>query len=163
MRALGERWCVIGQHRVTLDACLSAEGILRANYQDCLTRRHLQAQQRRDADAEGGIDDGVLDAEEDDGIETAAGDEFDDVFGDGSDLMDIDLPTDSALDAREAKLLQDLNEKLAAVQYEACNNCWEEGFDLHVVDGSCSSCRNDKGEPVKKWSAANRVHPCQFE
>lgn len=77
--------------------------------------------------------------------------------------MDIDQPTDSALDAREARLLQSLNEKLAAIRYDSCDCCWEEGFDLHVVDGECSSCRRDKGDLVKKWSAANYTHPCKSQ
>ncbi|KDQ23954.1 hypothetical protein PLEOSDRAFT_1016390, partial [Pleurotus ostreatus PC15] len=94
-----------------------------------------------------------------DGVEAGADDEFDAVFGDGRDLMDIDQPSDSALDACEAQLLQSLSEKLAAIRYDGCDSCWEEGFDLHVVDGECSSCHRDKGDPVKKWSAANYTHP----
>ncbi|KAF9501700.1 hypothetical protein BDN71DRAFT_1348697, partial [Pleurotus eryngii] len=93
------------------------------------------------------------------GIETAEDDEFDAVFGDGSDLMNIDQPTDHVLSVREEELLKSLNEKLAALKYESCDICCQEGFDLNVADGICSSCVADKGDPVKKWSRENFVHP----
>jgi hypothetical protein len=94
------------------------------------------------------------------GIDTVAVDEFDATFGDGADLMDIDLPADSAVSAREATLLKNLDEKLGAIKFETCDSCWEEGFDLDTKDGMCGSCRRDN-DPVlvKKWSEANAVHP----
>jgi hypothetical protein len=93
------------------------------------------------------------------GVEAAEIDEFDNAFGDGSNLMNVDLPDDSALSRHEAALLENLNKKLDEVEFKTCDDCLEEGFDLSVEDGRCSSCRNDTGDPVRKWSAANKVHP----
>jgi hypothetical protein len=93
------------------------------------------------------------------GVEATEIDEFDNAFGDGTDLMNVDLPDDSALSRHEAALLENLNKKLDEVEFKTCDDCLEEGFDLSVEDGRCSSCRNDTGEPVQKWSAANKVHP----
>jgi hypothetical protein len=93
------------------------------------------------------------------GVEAAEIDEFDNAFGDGTDLMNVDLPDDSALSRHEAALLENLNKKLDEVEFKTCDDCLEEGFDLSVEDGRCSSCRNDTGDPVRKWSAANKVHP----
>lgn len=76
------------------------------------------------------------------GVEVPNVDEFDKAFGDGADLMNVDLPDDSALSQREA-----------------ANDCLEDGFDLNLADGRCSRCHGDKGDPVRKWSAANKVHP----
>jgi hypothetical protein len=86
-------------------------------------------------------------------------DEFDNVFGDGTNLMNVDLPDDSALSRHEAALLENPNKQLDEIELKTCDDCLEEGFDLSVEDGRCSSCRNDTGDPVRKWSAANEVHP----
>jgi hypothetical protein len=94
-----------------------------------------------------------------DGVSIEPPDEFDAVFGDGNDLMNIDLPSDSALSDREATLMARLNEELAAIKYESCDYCLEDAFGLNVVDGMCASCRRDPGDPVRKWSAENGVHP----
>lgn len=93
------------------------------------------------------------------GIDTMAIDEFDATFGDGADLMDVDLPADSAVSAREATLLQNLNEKLGAIKFDSCDSCWEEGFDLDAKDGMCGTCHCDNDPVLKKWSEANAVHP----
>jgi hypothetical protein len=93
------------------------------------------------------------------GVEVPNVDEFDKAFGDGADLMNVDLPDDSALSQREAALLKNLNKKLDEIKYETCNDCLEDGFDLNLADGRCSRCHGDKGDPVRKWSAANKVHP----
>ena len=93
------------------------------------------------------------------GVEATRVDEFDEVFGDGADLMDVNLPKDSAVSQREASLLENLNKKLEEIEFQACDGCLEEGFDLNLADGWCSRCRNDTGHPVRKWSAANKVHP----
>jgi hypothetical protein len=93
------------------------------------------------------------------GVSVEPPDEFDVVFGDGNDLMNIDLPSDSALSDKEATLMATLNEKLAAIKYESCDYCLEDAFGLNVVDGMCASCRQDTGGPVRKWSAENGVHP----
>jgi hypothetical protein len=93
------------------------------------------------------------------GVSIEPPDEFDAVFGDGNDLMSIDLPDDTALSDKEAKLMEKLNEELAAIKYESCDHCLEDGFSLNVIDGMCASCRSNPGDPVRKWSAENGVHP----
>jgi len=126
---------------------MSDDGTLRATCRACLTRQRerraalsaavdiaRQVEQEFEAAA---LQDG--DAE---GVEVPDVDEFDEAFGDGADLMNVDLPDDSALSQREA-----------------ANDCLEDGFDLNLADGRCSRCRDDKGDPVGRWSAANKVHP----
>jgi hypothetical protein len=93
------------------------------------------------------------------GVQATEIDDFDNVFGDGTDLMNVDLPDDSALSQHEATLLENLNKKLDEIEFKTCDNCLEEGFDLKIEDGRCSRCRDDTGDPVQKWSAANKVHP----
>ena len=93
------------------------------------------------------------------GVETVEADEYDAVFGDGHDLMDVNLPDDSALSAREQALLKKLNEKLADIKFETCDYCLEEGFNMQVDLGMCATCKRDNGDPVRKWSAENGVHP----
>ena len=93
------------------------------------------------------------------GVDPTVVDEFDNEFGNGTDLMNIDLPDDSALFQREVALLEDLNKALDKIEINTCDDCLEEGFDLSVEDGRCSRCRNDTGDPVRKWLAANKVHP----
>lgn len=93
------------------------------------------------------------------GFEAAAMDEYNEIFGDSQDLMDVDLPEDSALTDCEGKLLQTMNEKLDALRIEMCTTCIEEAFNMNLQAGICLWCRNDKGEPVKKWSNENNVNP----
>ena len=76
--------------------------------------------------------------------------------------MDVDIPSDGALSVREAASLETLNRKFDAIKYESCDSCWEDGFDLHVIDGCCTSCRRGKADPVKKWSEENKVHPGMY-
>jgi len=83
-----------------------------------------------------------------DGVETVDVDAFDHIFGDGADLMNVDLPTNFAVSAREEAQSKNLNEKLDAIEFETRDSCWEEGFDLDVKDGICGACRHDK-DPVK--------------
>jgi hypothetical protein len=75
------------------------------------------------------------------------------------DMMDVDLPDDAALSGRELALLQNLNQKIEGIQFESCNVCLEDGFNLSLSEGCCSRCRRDSADPVLKWSAANKVHP----
>lgn len=57
--------------------------------------------------------------------------------------MDVDVPDDSVLSQHEAAL----------------EGCLEEGFNLGLDGAMCSRCRHDTESPVRKWSAANKVHP----
>ena len=151
---------MVGGHQVSAEDCISDDGILRAACRACLTRRReqraaLSAPVTQDLEAEAEAAALQGDAE---GVEVDV-DEFDAVYGDGADLMDIDLPNDSALSHREATLLANLNRKLDEIKFEACNYCLEEGFDLKVADEMCLSCRSDKGDPVRKWSRENNIQP----
>ncbi|KAF7307266.1 ATP-dependent DNA helicase [Mycena indigotica] len=99
----------------------------------------------------------------DDGAEGVAQnqpvDEYDEFFGDGSDMMDIDLPEDSAISAREAAAIAKMNAELAQLEIGRCSGCREEGFDVQLKTAMlCKRCDADHGE-VKKWSTDNNTNP----
>lgn len=73
--------------------------------------------------------------------------------------MDVDVPDDSVLSQHEAALLENLDKKLDEIEYNTCEGCLEEGFNLGLDGAMCSRCRHDTESPVRKWSAANKVHP----
>jgi hypothetical protein len=92
------RWCTLGHHQVTVDACQAEDGSMRATCRTCranLSRAHpertapaalaeLQAAPlRNEYEAAAGEDDA-------NGVEAAGVDEFDVAFGDRADLMDVD-------------------------------------------------------------------------
>jgi hypothetical protein len=147
-----------------VEDCQGENGEFQANCHACLDRNAQLREQAAAATVEEqqfGLADTFEAALGDDaaeGVDATLANEFDAVFGDGNDLMDIDLPADSAMSAQEAALLESLNDKLDAIKFEACDLCWEEGFDLDAKDRICGTCRRDK-DPVKKWSEANAVHP----
>ena len=154
-------------HQVSVEDCLTENGEIRACCQACINRQARFRENAIPAIVERqhitGAD-GFEAADGDDvpeGVNAVAVDEFDSIFGTGADLTDVSLPADSAVSAHEATLLKNLNEKLDAIKFEACDTCWEEGFDLDMKDQMCGSCRRDK-EPVKKWSIANAVHPGMY-
>ncbi|KAJ3507790.1 hypothetical protein NMY22_g16823 [Coprinellus aureogranulatus] len=169
---VGKRWCAAGAHETTIEACTNADGVLLASCQVHLARRRERNAQLREAAA-------ALNAAADDLAEQAVGndpvperhdedgehsfedeDEFDRFFGSGEELMEVDLPEDSALDAREAELMRNFERALDNIAFESCDSCMEEGFDLKIIEGKCSSCRNDKSDsPVKKWSIENESQP----
>ncbi|EPS94701.1 hypothetical protein FOMPIDRAFT_11021, partial [Fomitopsis schrenkii] len=97
--------------------------------------------------------------DEPDGVEVVEVDEYAQFFDDGSSYMDIDVPEENALPAREASLLATFHEKLASLSLEACTTCHERAFNMNLHDGECSRCRRDRAEPVKKFSATNGVSP----
>jgi hypothetical protein len=161
----GQRYCVAGSHQVSLHDCTSGDGALRTSCRGCLRRWRDERHAALEATAAAAVQHPEVPADENwhngdvDGVEVAQFDEFDNVFGDGSDLMDVDLPLDSALSRGDAALLNNLNKKMDEIDFSTCDDCLEEGFDLTLVDGTCSRCRRDTGHPVRKWSAANNVHP----
>ncbi|KAJ3505917.1 hypothetical protein NLJ89_g7163 [Agrocybe chaxingu] len=159
--AQGMHWCTFGAHQVTIAECTAPDGTLHATCQQCLTRSRQRYAQTVREDHHSAENDFELAANDDaaEGVEAIPVDDFDAVFGDGSDLMDIDLPEDSAVSDRELQLLKNLDEKVAEITYQSCDFCLEDGFNLKVVDGKCLSCRNDKGDPVQKWSAQNNIQP----
>jgi hypothetical protein len=164
----GRRYCSLGKHQVSEQDCISDNGTIQATCRVCLTRR----KNKRHADHEAAATVAALrdrelrlgaeqtlhvgDAE---GVQGAEIEGFDDVFGDGTDLMNVDLPDDSALSQQEAALLTKLNKTLDEIEYKSCDDCLEEGFDLSLNGTACSRCCHDTGDPVRKWSAVNNVHP----
>ncbi|KAI0833502.1 hypothetical protein BC628DRAFT_1277728, partial [Trametes gibbosa] len=94
-----------------------------------------------------------------DGVESTNVDVYDAIFGDGSDLMDIDIPDESALSASETTLWKTFQHKVAELTLQSCNVCSERDFGLSLRDGKCAFCRSDKGDPVFKFSAENNAHP----
>lgn len=94
------------------------------------------------------------------GVEATEIDEFDNAFGDGTNLMNVNLPDNSALSQHKAVLLENLNKKLDEVEFKTCNNCLGEGFDLSVEDGRCSSCHNDTVQEILCRNGQRRIkHP----
>jgi hypothetical protein len=155
---------------VSIQDCMDDDGTLRASCRVCLARRHESPHDnRRAADEASAVRDREHGARDvlpfvqpvDEAVEAAEADEFDDGFSDGPDLMEVDLPNDCAVTQREAILLRYLNQKLDAIEYTACDDCLEEGFDLCLADGRCSRCRADSSDPVRKWSPENKVHPAE--
>jgi hypothetical protein len=157
------RWCAPGSHQVLTEECQAEDGRIRAACGACLARLRERTAaaalaQEQIAAMRNDYEDAAGDGDAD-GIEGVAIDEFDAEFGDGNDLMDVDLPDDSAVSARERALLKILDEKLADIKFETCDYCLEEGFSMQVNNGMCASCKRDNGDPVRKWSAENGIHP----
>ncbi|KAJ7589921.1 hypothetical protein C8J56DRAFT_783711, partial [Mycena floridula] len=87
-------------------------------------------------------------------------DDFDEEFGDGSDLMDITMPDDSAIPSRHTHYLQQFNNALNKLHLKKCSCCREEGFSVKLrgQTGECGMCNRDKKVP-KLWSDENHVNP----
>jgi hypothetical protein len=147
---------VSGSHdQVSVEDCTSDDGSLRATCRAYLRRKHerrlaLSAAVEAAQQVEQEFEAARLQGGDAEGDEVPDFDEFDEAFGDGADLMDVNLPDDSALSQREATLLENLNKKLDEIEFGTCDDCLEDGFDLNLVDGRCSRCRSDKGDPVRK-------------
>ena len=111
-------------------------GTLRANCRACLTRQRDERRAALETAATAAARDHELGAErtlhdgDAEGVEATEVDEFDNMFGDGTDLMNIDLPDDSALSQHEATLLENLNKKLDKIEFKTCDDCLKEGFNL---------------------------------
>ncbi|KAH7874021.1 uncharacterized protein C8R40DRAFT_1028588, partial [Lentinula edodes] len=69
-------------------------------------------------------------------------------------------PNDPALRPPEKDLVNNFRAALANIKLETCSTCFECAFDISLKGGrECGRCRADKGDPVKKWSVENKVHP----
>ncbi|KAJ7061425.1 hypothetical protein C8F01DRAFT_956965, partial [Mycena amicta] len=89
-------------------------------------------------------------------------DEYDEIFGNGGEMMDIDLPEDVAVSAREATAMAKMNAELDALSIRQCAGCREESFDLKLKTATfCGRCADDMGD-VRKWSAENNTNPSAF-
>ncbi|KAI0266026.1 hypothetical protein BGY98DRAFT_890421, partial [Russula aff. rugulosa BPL654] len=86
---------------------------------------------------------------------------LDDDFDDDTAWMNVDLPLDTAVSAREKNLLGDMRRTLANVNMQQCDTCHERAFDLAIrrESNECSRCHADKHENGKQWSDANNVNP----
>lgn len=148
------RYCLLGRHQVTPDEC-------REGNREFACCNMCRARRRAVLDARNIVpdaDDLVEDEPDPEGLEPAEEDEYDTIFGDGADFMDIDVPDDSAISARQAALLKKFDEALSAIRLEVCDTCDEQRFDMNLINGECQTCRNDKHN-VKLKSAANNVSP----
>ncbi|KAJ7075304.1 hypothetical protein B0H15DRAFT_737782, partial [Mycena belliarum] len=95
-----------------------------------------------------------------DGVQVVPpGDEYDALLDDGWD-MDIDLPGDAAISSKEAKALDTVNEKLAAIRIGHCSGCCrEEGFNVKMkTPDLCTRCAGDTSD-TKLWSDENNTNP----
>ncbi|KAJ7769638.1 hypothetical protein DFH07DRAFT_698813, partial [Mycena maculata] len=93
-----------------------------------------------------------------DGIQVVPPDEYDEFFGDGS-FMDIDLPQDTAVNSKEARAIQIVNEKLEELRIGHCSGCREEGFDVKMkTPDLCMRCSADTSE-TRRWSDENNTNP----
>lgn len=115
---------------VTEAACTDATGVVRYSCNVCRASRNARAAARRAQAAAEVEEQAHRDAEEepvdenaagDEGIETIDADEyFDNIYGDGNDLMDIDVPQEQALNANEASLLSTFRAELDKLLLENC-------------------------------------------
>ncbi|CAK5270706.1 unnamed protein product [Mycena citricolor] len=157
--ALGLRYCYHGAHQVTTDACTEG-GRVYASCNECRARAREKAQETaaRQSRHRPDVDDGegAIGDDRDEGIQVL--DEFDQFFGDGSD-MNIDLPEDAALDSKAESAVREFREALDGIKLQYCPCCREEGFDIHLTAQEiCARCTADTNE-VKRWSDANNCNP----
>ncbi|KAJ7021142.1 hypothetical protein C8F04DRAFT_918176, partial [Mycena alexandri] len=95
--------------------------------------------------------------EGDEGVQIVAPDEYDQIFGDGSDIPE--LPDDSAVSPTQAECIKKFNDALDAVKIACCGTCREEGFHIKLKNsGECGRCHADKRD-TKLWSDGNNVNP----
>ncbi|KAF7293450.1 hypothetical protein MIND_01122500 [Mycena indigotica] len=157
--AQGMHFCTSGAHNVT-DAERTEDGRVYANCNACRARRRAKyaaMHAEGNVDVELGEDAAGDDAAE--GVAQTPDDEFDEFFGNGAEFMDIDLPEDSALSAREAAAIAKMNAELAALSISRCSGCREEGFDVKLKTATlCSRCDRDEGD-IRKWSDENNTNP----
>lgn len=169
--APGLRYCALGNHTVEIAQCIDTNtGTERLTCQHCLWRQREayagakavptgQAAAERDAQNQG---DGINPDEDNGGVQAGPVDEFDAVFGDGSDLRVVDLPSDAAVSFNGAECIKNFDAALDAFNCEKCGSCREEGFDVKLKSPDlCTRCFNDKHE-VRVWSDANNVNPSRF-
>ena len=157
--AVGLRWCISGVHQVTVEDCTSPGGIIHASCLVCLERWHeTYAAQVAAAAIDQNAEQDTVDGREGVATEPVVNDGE---FGDGAEWMDLDLPDDSAVSAREKILLQKMRETLANVKMQQCSTCCERTFDIKSDNPAyeCQRCHTDKHQDGKLWSNANNVNP----
>ena len=115
----GMHWCTTGAHCVSVEECLTEDGAVCATCAGCRTRLRVRtaaaALACEQADALSNEYEHVAGDDDAEGVQAIPVDEFDEIFGDGNDLMDVDLPDDRAVSAREKELLTILDQKLAEI------------------------------------------------
>ncbi|KZV72645.1 hypothetical protein PENSPDRAFT_575770, partial [Peniophora sp. CONT] len=135
---------------------------MHASCQDCL-RRLRERRAATAAEAEEALqreleEQAALAAQLDDGVQHDEIDPYDEFFGHGDDLMDVDVLEESALSNEEARRVKSFRDALDNIALDTCSCCQESDWDLKIVEGVCKSCRADK-EATKKFSSANKVNP----
>ncbi|KAJ7223411.1 hypothetical protein GGX14DRAFT_387730 [Mycena pura] len=156
--AAGQRYCTVGQHIVSIEDCTDDAAVVFSSCNACRARRraHYAANNAR-VDVEDG--EGARGDDEAEGVAgNQAVDEYDEFFGDGWEMMDVDLPEDSAISGREAAAIAKMNAELAGLFIGKCSGCREEGFDKLKTATLCKRCDADGGE-VRKWSDENNTNP----
>lgn len=162
--AAGERWCGIGHHQVSVEACTNPNGEIMASCVDCRQRRRneraaaaAEAEVLARAAADNlapDIDDALLGPAE--GIEDGLG--VDDEFGDAQWMMDINLPDDSAVTVTEKARLDNFRRELKRIQLQDCTTCREHGF-VTGTPRNRRECARFAADKDKKWSDENNVNP----
>jgi hypothetical protein len=69
-----------------------------------------------------------------------------------------DPPLNLAVTEEEKKMLDEVRKKLMEIKLEVCSLCHEEWFDLKVVDGVCSKCK-DTTKNSTKYQPSNNMYP----
>ena len=148
----GRNYCPISDHhwsvRFSLQDCTFGDSTVWLSCTACLTRQGEERQAVLDAARARAVEH-TLPRDDADGFQSTEIGDFENMFAHGTTgLMDVDLPVDTALSQREAAQLEKLNKKINEIEFNSCIFYLEEGFDLSVVDGTCSRCRCDCGPRV---------------
>ncbi|THU99708.1 hypothetical protein K435DRAFT_601472, partial [Dendrothele bispora CBS 962.96] len=85
-------------------------------------------------------------------------DPYDAIFGDGSDMMEIDMPEDSSIDDKTRNVINKFRLAEDTLKLESCLQCLENWWNSDVKDGECHRCHHDKSD-TKPWSKGNNVCP----
>ncbi|OBZ66500.1 hypothetical protein A0H81_13517 [Grifola frondosa] len=142
--------------------CEGDSGLWKKGYdgvQDADAKGHARVAAANIQQGENDLEQDLPENDQAEGVESVEMDEFDQIFGDGAEYMNIDVPEESALSGTEATLLGSFQDKLAALTLQTCGSCQEQGFNLNIKDAVCSRCRNDKGDPVRRFSSENHMNP----
>lgn len=160
--AAGMGWCTCCKRQVTEDDCRTAEGVVRATCNACRARLHNRASNHRDGvEPDHGED--MPDAPDiPDGVEAVARDEFDELYDDTINFMNIDVPEENVLNASEEERFRPFTQKLSDLKLEECETCRERDCDSQLQNGSCKRCRRDNKHDVRRFSAENNTNPGQF-
>lgn len=132
---LGLHHCVACSKNVTEAECTDNGGILRLTCNACRAARNAAHAARRAEALAAAEAEAVDDAEEpvegyavaDEGVEAVdAEDFFDNIYGDGNEFMNIDIPEEQTLNAAETDLLKTFRAELDKLHLASCSCCHEQ-------------------------------------